>query len=282
MIETVNVHLWPKCNLSCVYCFGTFPARPPHLDGGKWKPLISEFADHGVKRVSFSGGEPTFHPDLLDLLRHTRALGLQASIITNGARLSEAMLDNLDLVGITIDSTQPSTLKALGRGARYLDTALDVARRARAAGVRLKVNTVVCALNIDEDLTAPILKVRPVKWKPLQFTFVPGEHGEDARSLSVDAVAFDRFVERHRVVEESGIWLAPERDTTIQQTYVMVDPLGRLFQHGPNGHRISPPLADVGLLRALELVGGYDRQAFLDRGGHVDVRRLPVFQGGES
>jgi hypothetical protein len=32
----------------------------------------------------------------------------------------------------------------------------------------------------------------------------------------------------------------------------------------------------IGLRRALEQVGGYDRERFLARGGHVDVRRLPV------
>ncbi len=280
MIETINIHLWPKCNLSCVYCFGKFPARPPHLDGAGWKPILLALANHGVKRISFSGGEPTFHPDLLDLLRHTRALGLQTSVITNGARLSDAMLGDLDLVGITIDSTRPSVLKALGRGEAYLEAACDLARRTHAAGVRLKVNTVVCSLNVDENLVPLILELRPVKWKPLQFTFVAGEHGEAARSLAISGVAFDRFVDRNRAVERAGVWLAPERDTTIQKTYVMLDPMGRVFQHGPHGHILSPPVTEVGLTRALETVGGYDRWAFLDRGGDVDVRRLPVLQGG--
>jgi hypothetical protein len=39
-------------------------------------------------------------------------------------------------------------------------------------------------------------------------------------------------------------------------------------------------LLEAGVSEALAVVGGYDRQAFLERGGHVDIRRLPVVSEG--
>jgi len=59
----------------------------------------------------------------------------------------------------------------------------------------------------------------------------------------------------------------------------MIDPVGRLFQHGPDGHARSAPLLAVGLEHAMASVGGYDRARFVERGGAVDVRRLPLMKG---
>lgn len=280
LIETVNLHVWPKCNLKCVYCYGSFPDRPRSLALESWQRIIDQLAARGVQRVTFSGGEPTLHPDFLGMLRHARASGLQTSIITNGVRLNEEMIAHLDLVGITVDSAVEGTLERLGRGRHYLATAHRVAKQAADASVRLKINTVVCSLNVDEDLNSVVLELTPWKWKPIEFTFVPGEHDDADRVLAVRRDGFDAFVERHHDVRRAGIWVAPETAETVRKTYVMVDPEGRVFQHAAGGHARSLLILDVGFDRALASVGGYDRQAFLARGGAVDVRRLPMLSRG--
>lgn len=284
--ETVNLHIWPKCNLACVYCYGTFPGRPPTLPGPSWCEIIDMLAAAGVQRVTFSGGEPTLHPELLCMLAHARQRDLRTSIITNGAKLSEALLVHLDLVGITLDSandeTQARMGRALPRGRSYLAHVEAIGQQARAHGVRLKVNTVVTTANVNEHLGDAIGRILPEKWKPMQFVHVPGENDATAAGLQVTAGAFDAFVARHRHLEELGTWIESETASTIRSTYVMVDPAGRLFQHDPAGHRVSEPLLDIGLAAALAAVGGYDRAAFERRGGHVDVRRLPLLKGRVS
>jgi radical S-adenosyl methionine domain-containing protein 2 len=283
-IETVNLHIWGKCNLACSYCYGTFPARPRALGARGWCRILDVLAEARVRRVSFSGGEPTLHPGLLEMLDHAGARGLQTSIITNGIALSDGMLRQLDMVGMTLDAATPSILERLGRampsGADYLARLWDVNRRCRAFGVRMKINTVVTSINVHEELVDTLLHLRPAKWKPMQFVYVRGENDADAASLHVSSAAFHTFVRRHARVTESGIWVEPESATTVRTTYVMVDPAGRVFQHAPEGHRTSAPVLDVGLVRAIEQAGGYDRDAFLARGGDVDVRRLPVVQEG--
>ena len=59
LVETVNLHVWPKCNLHCAYCYGGFPARPRHLPASHWALIINRLAGEGVRRVTFSGGDPT-------------------------------------------------------------------------------------------------------------------------------------------------------------------------------------------------------------------------------
>lgn len=285
LIETVNLHIWPKCDLTCLYCYETFPTRPRSMPLGAWCAVLDELVREGVVRVTFSGGEPTLHPDLLAMLEHATAVGLQASIITNGARLTDAQIARLDLVGMTLDSDDRDVLQALGRTdaagrVDYRERFQEVARRVHASGVRLKVNTVVTALNSDADLSRALIEAMPFKWKPMQFTRIAGENDAHADRLAIDAAAFDAFVARHREpLERAGIWVAAETEETIRSSYAMIDPTGRAFQTRDGTTRFSDPVLEVGLRRALEQVGGYDRERFLARGGHVDVRRLPVLRG---
>jgi radical S-adenosyl methionine domain-containing protein 2 len=278
-IETVNLHVVRHCNLRCRYCYGGFPERPPPLDLAGWCLILDEIHRAEVRRVTFSGGEPTLHRDLLGMIEYARGVGLQTGIITNARFLTDAMLAGLDLVGITLDSADEETLVQLGRKRQgegsYVDHVLQVAARARLAGARLKVNTVVTALNVHESLTHVLLQMTPEKWKPLQFTHVPGENDAAAADLRVSDEAFDAFVERHRqVLEDAGVWVAPERDGVVRSTYVMIDPSGRVFRSGPNGYVKSEEVSRVGLRAAIEQVGGYDRAGFRARGGHVDVLQL--------
>lgn len=281
--ETVNLHIWPRCNLACVYCYGTFPNRPRPLSIRDSRLILDALADAGVRRVTFSGGEPTLHPDLEQMVRHASARGLRTAIVTNGARLTDALLARLDLVGLSIDSADDGTQAALGRrlpgGRSYVAHIADVAGRVHAAGVRLKLNTVVTRLNLHEDLADIVIALRPTKWKPMQVVRVPGENDAMAPGLEISAEEFGEFVDRHERVAEAGIWYEPESAATIRTTYVMVDPSGRVFQHGPAGHLLSEPVVEVGLAHAMNQVGGYDRAEFERRGGHVDVRRLPVVAG---
>jgi len=155
LIETVNLHITRRCNLRCRYCFGSCPEHPCALDQPSWRLLLNELRRSGVRRVNFSGGEPTLHPGLLGMMQHARRVGLSTSIITNTARLTDEMLGQLDIVGLSLDSRDERVLTQLGRqrhGApSYVERLRRAAERTHAAGVRLKVNTVVTALTLGRS-----------------------------------------------------------------------------------------------------------------------------------
>src|SRR5436190_5790326 len=77
-----------RCNQDCGFCWqGRDWPGPPRavLDG--W---IDEIAAGGVRRLVISGGEPTVYPELNDLVRHARALGLRVLLQTNAIRMAKA------------------------------------------------------------------------------------------------------------------------------------------------------------------------------------------------
>jgi radical S-adenosyl methionine domain-containing protein 2 len=283
--ETVNIHLWPRCNQRCRYCYGQFPERPSTLGFEGWADIARSLATAGVRRLNFSGGEPTLHPDMLGIARATRAVGLMTSIVTNGARLTSELLAEMNVVALSIDAGDDAGNERIGRvgpsGRSYVAHIEDAAARVRAAGGGLKLNTVVTRLNLDADLTALCRRVRPDKFKLLQFVSVEGENAERAPELAVSSEEFKRFVERHQPLENDGIWVQPESADTIAASYVMLDPSGRIFQHHDGTHIRSLPLTETSFESALQSVGGYDREVFEARGGALSVRRLPLLPRGE-
>lgn len=276
--ETVNLHLWPRCNQACTYCFERFREVRGSMPNRSWMSLLDHLRERGVRRVNFAGGEPTLHPNLEELLMHAKGIGLEVSIVTNAHRLTERMLSHLDVVALSIDSNDDAVSARLGRRVKepgsYRQLILSAADRVHDAGVRLKVNTVVSACNWQEDLTGLYLALSPAKLKLLQFTEVPGENAEEAPALRVTTEQFAQFVDRHRSLVSLGIWVVPEAEVTVLRSYVMINPSGRVFQVGPVGHVVSQPVIDVGLEAAIEQAGGYDRPSFEGRGGNVGALTL--------
>lgn len=61
-----------RCNLSCGYCAVVRQPLPRELNGPEWQQAVSILSDLGVETLSFTGGEPTILPFLMDLLLHVR------------------------------------------------------------------------------------------------------------------------------------------------------------------------------------------------------------------
>ncbi|MFE4002209.1 radical SAM protein [Nocardioides sp. YIM B13467] len=129
-------------------------------------------------RFNFVGGEPALLPNIGDLIEFAlENLRARVSYVTNGLMLrkfnAERTVQNVDIVGISIDSLRQITNQLIGR-ATHSDKVLDLAdvgirvqairETADRLGVRrpeIKVNTVVSGLNADEDFGAVLETVKP-------------------------------------------------------------------------------------------------------------------------
>ena len=94
-----------RCNLTCLGCRYHSPLVNLPAPGDQAvldisfdlvDRLFEELAAMGTTVVSFLGeGEPMLHPRLQDLILRVKALGLHASLITNGTLLDEARIHSL-------------------------------------------------------------------------------------------------------------------------------------------------------------------------------------------
>lgn len=285
MPPSVNYHLWAACNMRCRFCFATFEDviadRLPrgHLAREDACRMVDILARR-FRKVTFAGGEPTLCPWLDQLVDVARRAGATTMLVTNGSGLEPsgglALAGKLDWIALSLDSASDRTHARLGRAlhgeAIPADHHVAVMDAARRAGARLKVNTVVTALNAGEDMSALIARLRPERWKILQVLPVEGQNSGRLDGLICSPEAFRAFVERHRDLERQGVRLVAEENEDMRGSYAMVDPAGRFFDNTGGGHRYSAPILEVGVDRAWSEVA-FRMDRFLGRGGAYDFDR---------
>lgn len=151
-IDYLRVSLTDACNLRCVYCMpesARFQPRDRLLTDEELVRLLRLFAELGFRKVRFTGGEPTLRRSLVEIVRATRRLpGIESiGLTTNGVRLAPLARPlreaGLDAVNISIDSLDEENFGRITRCGRLADVIAGV-RAAEHAGLRIKINCVVC------------------------------------------------------------------------------------------------------------------------------------------
>lgn len=271
----VSWHLWPDCNLKCTYCYATFRDIPGTLPEDEALRVLDLLREAGTEKVTFVGGEPLLCPHIAALIRHAKAIGLVTMLVTNGSRLVGSLRDelvpHLDWVSLSIDASDPVTMEAMGRGNRkFLAFCLRTwAELAEVPHLRLKVNTVVTRLNLDDDMRPLIRQLRPSRWKVFQVLPVGGQNDGVVEPLLVTRAEFDTYVARHRELDAEGIGPIPESNQDLTGTYLMLDALGRFFSNRTGQHVYTESLLDVGVWEAVRQVN-WDVAGFLNRRGLYD------------
>src|SRR5258708_30856705 len=89
------------CNLTCSYCDEYTPGAPI-IPLDEMKRRIDKLDELGVQVYDFLGGETMMHPDIAELVRHTKSKrggSNLATIITNGFLLTEKSIRDLNAAG---------------------------------------------------------------------------------------------------------------------------------------------------------------------------------------
>lgn len=91
----VSVELTYKCNFFCRHCYiDSGPERKEFADSKKLIQVLNSLsADYAVSVIEISGGEPTLHPDFLDIVKYCAEHFPFISVITNG------YIINMDYIG---------------------------------------------------------------------------------------------------------------------------------------------------------------------------------------
>src|SRR5512133_2781458 len=90
-VTWVNIlEITRECNLACPICFaGSRPGAGGFLSVDEVRRTARALRAQGLLAVSLSGGEPTLHPQLEEIVRAVRDEGLDATLLSNGLRLGE-------------------------------------------------------------------------------------------------------------------------------------------------------------------------------------------------
>lgn len=163
----------PCCCLGCYNFFVDVEDIPTEQVVRFAKKYIHRF---GTKKVTISGGDPLMRKDIIRLLDDLIGLGIDISIDTVGLsimhnRILTDVLKRVSVVGIPLDGMTDKTLNTF-RPELQISKLLQVIRIAIENGLRICINTVVHAQNIQEIVLIAhfINKTEGVKkWQLFQY-----------------------------------------------------------------------------------------------------------------
>lgn len=204
----INLHVFEACNFKCRQCFSKFGTEKL-LPMEGWKKIVDNcIAGTDVTEFNIAGGEPMLYPGLVELVQYIRDKGVKVSLITNGSLMNEEWIKNcagmFETIGFSVDSINDETNRKIGRCDRNGKTipagrVVELCRLIRkyAPGCRIKINTVVSALNKDEIMFDFIDEIAADRWKILRMK--PFQYGNFSNlDIQVSDEEFEEFVERNR------------------------------------------------------------------------------------
>ena len=198
------------------------------------------------------------------------------SVVTNGSLVDEKFLARfgryIDILAVSCDSFDEATNIAIGRGSGdNVAKLFEVAHLCQQYGIKFKLNTVVCRLNVNEDMNAQVASLAPFRWKCFQVLMVKGENDSektlrDVRKFQISDEEYERFCERHC---RQGCFVA-EPNRLMARSYLLLDEKMRFLDR--DGKQPSDSILGVSVQKALDQVF-WDEKGFLERGGLYDWKR---------
>jgi MoaA/NifB/PqqE/SkfB family radical SAM enzyme len=118
------------CNQDCHFCAyrmsGGFSTEKFADEEGNRNPvrfiptakaieILNDCAELGVTSIEFTGGgEPTVHPDHIEIIGKAQQLGLQTGLVTNAVKLrDDGVFRGLDWLRVSLDAGTPETYRRI-------------------------------------------------------------------------------------------------------------------------------------------------------------------------
>ena len=215
-IDYLRVSVTERCNLHCRYCR---PQRQATSSPGAPLPFTDLLricrvaAGLGITRFKVTGGEPLARAGCVDFIARLKKLpGVeQVTLTTNGLLLDNVLADlcdaGLDGVNLSLDTLDDTRYRALtGYGGAAVEKLQSVLRRCAAAGLRVKVNTVLLPENLAETPQIAALAAQmPVDVRFIELMPIGAGAGMQ-RVLGADAMALLQRVwpDLHPTAEKRG------------------------------------------------------------------------------
>ena len=197
-ILDLRISITDRCNFRCVYCMEPdvqFQPRENMLTPGEIIRMARVAQSLGVRKIRLTGGEPTLHPQLTEIISGIRAAtDVEIAMISNGSLLTREKLSawkraGLDRMTISIDSVRADRFARVTRSTVTPEDVIAGIEMCVAEGLTpLKLNAVlVRGQNDDEAVELARLARRfGVEMRFIEYMPLDSAHAWD-RSLMVTA-----------------------------------------------------------------------------------------------
>jgi radical SAM protein with 4Fe4S-binding SPASM domain len=94
-LQALQVELTTRCNERCVHCYIPHKTKNRDMDSSLLFDLLEQCHNLGIKKITFSGGEPLLYKDFMTAVDKADWFGFNISIFSNLTLLTDNMIQEL-------------------------------------------------------------------------------------------------------------------------------------------------------------------------------------------
>lgn len=189
VINKLYIEITSRCNLNCQMCIQRVWNTPTgDMPPATFRDLMDQVCQLPVLPTIHLGGygEPTFHPDFLEIVRLAKATGTRVELTTNGTLLTptvtEALLElGLDRLVVSIDGVTPQhyqDIRVNGSLQQVIDNLrhlfrLKIRRSGRHADPQVEIAFVAMKSNVADLPELSRLATRIGAWQVNVSNVIP-------------------------------------------------------------------------------------------------------------
>lgn len=230
-INYLRISLTDRCNLRCIYCMPSdVEFRDEYvndtLSTEDYKFIIKSMANSGITKLRFTGGEPTLHPGLNELIWFAKneCNINDIAITTNGLNLAQIAstlkANGLNKVNISLDSLKVYKYKSITRGGD-LTQVLDGINICLKEGIKVKINCVAIKGFNDDEISDFIELIR---YNPIDVRFIELMPIGEGQKIYKNG-----YINVHEMIEYiDGLYPVPSEENSPAKYYQFKGAKGRI------------------------------------------------------
>ncbi len=243
------------CDLACMHCRASAqPLRhPEELSTQEGLKLLADAAEMGTPLFMRSGGDPAKRPDLLDLVREGKRLGLRMGTVPaatpslSAEFVRDLKQSGLDQMALSLDYPQADLHDGFRCVKGAFDKTLQAAEWAHQNGLPLQINTTLWAGSAPylSQMAELVDRLQAVFWEV--FFLVPVGRGEALDGIEARRCE-ELFAILYEVQKKSHFILKVTEAPHYRRYVAQHEPEGGPSQHPQGAH---PPRGMVSMPQML-------------------------------
>jgi MoaA/NifB/PqqE/SkfB family radical SAM enzyme len=183
--KTAVFALTTQCNCRCVMC-DIYEKPPEFISLRDAKKILDFLAANKFLIVYFTGGEPTLHPDVVEVVKYANSLGFATSMTTNGTCSKEMVMKlkeaGLYLLSVSLDHWDADLCEKLRRHKDIKRKQEETIKNCKEASLKTYALTFLNSYVIRDGIENMIEYVNKQLGVPIGFCY-PMKNNADAYPL---------------------------------------------------------------------------------------------------
>lgn len=234
-MDSVCWNITKKCSKNCKFCFRE--TNESDLSLNENKKILEGLIKQGIKKISWSGGEPTEYEDLDKLLKIAKEKNIYNKMITNASNLGnknfERFLLYLDEIVFSVDFVDDLLNQIYGRGKSYYKNISNIIPQIRVKYPKclITINTIVMKPNLEHmnEIYTQVNQLEISKWKLIQFCYFRGLAKERKEEFYITEDCFNEILKKYKTTRNK-FQVEGHTAEEMEKEHIVITPSGKIIQ----------------------------------------------------